>query len=53
MSDLEYSLLDHFRFIMRVTNMIFNGSAQLMTQEVQVISRVKLFFPSFAMFLPQ
>ena len=31
----------------KATNMIFNGSAQVMQQEVQVISRVKLFLPSF------
>ena len=37
----------------KVTNRIFNGSAQVIQQEVQVISRVKLYLPSFAMFLTQ
>lgn len=31
----------------KATNMIFNDSAQVMQQKVQVISRVKLFLPSF------
>ena len=31
----------------KATNMIFNCSAQVMQQKVQVISRVKLFLPSF------